>query len=245
MAIKHKVNTLLKKSFQRTFRLVGIEILTSSDHSNNGLLPIVQEFFLRQSRGILHIGAHEGQEAVMYDWLSKPVIYCEAIPLYFERLQKKIKPFRNQVALNALLDSECRSSRDFFITSNNGESSSIYPLAGNEYWHGLENSEVCKLPSKRLDCIFSDLEMREFDYWIVDVQGAEIEVLKGAGSLLIHCKWLQVEISQGKFYEGGAEFQEVKDFLKLKGFVPMWLPSQPHEEIIFMNTSSLNVARAL
>jgi len=242
MGIKYKINTLLKQNIQRLFGLMGVQILTRSDHSANGLQPIVREFFLRQSHGILHIGAHEGQEAEMYDHLSKPVIWIEASPLYFERLQENIRPFRNQVALNALLDSQCNASRDFFITSNNGESSSIYPLAGNEYWRGLKNSEVCKLPSKRLDCISSDLKMREFDYWIVDVQGAELEVLKGAGDLLSYCRYLQVEISQEKFYEGGAEFQEVKAFLKSRSFVPMWLPSHPHEEIIFTNTNFVNVA---
>jgi len=241
MERKRKVKTLLKKLFLRVFGLMGVEILTSSDHSTNGLQPFVREFFLRQSHGILHIGAHEGQEAEVYSRLSKPVIWIEAIPLYFEKLRVNVGSFHNQLALNALLDSKCQSSRDFFIASNNAESSSIYPLAGNDYWRGLENSEVCKLPSKRLDCIFSGLELREFDYWIVDVQGAELEVLKGAGDLLNYCRYLQVEISQEKFYEGGAEFQELRAFLDSKSFIPMWLPSRPHEEIIFMNPGSSNV----
>lgn len=241
MGKTRKVKTLLKKILVGFFAVVGLDLLTRSDHSTNGLQPLVREFFLRQSHGILHIGAHEGQEAEMYNRLARPVIWIEAIPFYFEKLQKNIKSFGNQRAFNALLDSECHNFRDFFITSNNGESSSIYPLAGNEYWRGLENSEVCKLPSKRLDCIFSGFELREFDYWIVDVQGAELEVLKGAGDLLNYCRYLQVEISQEKFYEGGAEFQELRAFLDSKSFIPMWLPSRPHEEIIFMNPSSSNV----
>jgi len=229
------VKTLLKKILVGFFAVVGLDLLTRSDHSTNGLQPIVREFFLRQSHGILHIGAHEGQEAEIYNRLSKPVFWIEAIPFYFEKLQNNIKRFTNQRAFNALLDSECHEFRDFFVASNNGESSSIYPLAGNDYWGGLENSEVCKLPSKRLDCIFSDIELREFDYWIVDVQGAELEVLKGAGELLNYCKYLQVEISQEKFYEGGTEFLELRAFLKSQSFIPMWLPSRPHEEIIFLN----------
>ena len=237
MSIKHKINTLLKKVVKSFFDLVNLQILTSSDHSTNGLQPFVREFFLRQSHGILHIGAHEGQEADVYNRLSKSVIWIEAIPSFFTRLQDNIKPYLNQVAFNALLDSRCHSSRDFFIASNNGESSSMYPLAGNGYWKGLENTEVCKLASKRLDCIFVDLKIREYDYWVVDVQGAEIEVLKGAGDLLKCCRYLQVEISQEKFYEGGAQFEDLRDFLESRSFVPMWLPSKPHEEVIFLNVS--------
>ena len=171
----------------------------------------------------------------MYYRMSRSVICVEAVPLYFQRLVKNIEQFHNQIALNALLGAQCNKSRDFYITSNNGESSSVYPLAGNEYWRGLENLEICRLPSKRLDCLISEVQIREYDYWIVDVQGAEIEVLEGAGDLLGHCRYLQVEISQEKFYEGGADFQEVKTFLESKFFVPMWLPSKPHEEIIFRN----------
>jgi len=215
--------------------VVNAQILTSSDHTTNGLQPIVREFFLRQSRGIIHIGAHEGQEADMYHRLSKSVIWVEAVPHYYEKLSENIKSFNNQIALNALLAAQCNDAQDFFIASNNGESSSIYPLAGNDYWKGLVNSEVCRLPSKRLDCIISDYDIRGYDYWIVDVQGAEIEVLKGAGSLLQFCRYLQVEISQESFYEGGAEFQDVKIFLESESFIPLWLPSRAHEEIIFRN----------
>jgi|LakMenEpi03Aug12_release.lakeMendotaPanAssembly.Ray.scaffolds.fasta_scaffold641836_1 FkbM family methyltransferase len=229
------VNTFLKKVLVKVFSLISVEILTSSDHTTNGLQPLVREFFLLQSHGILHIGAHEGQEAKMYNRLTKAVIWVEAVPRYFEKLSENIKQFHNQIAFNAMLGAQCQSLRDFFITSNNGESSSLYPLAKNEYWEGLENSEVCRLPSKRLDCLFSDLEIQEFDYWIVDVQGAEIEVLEGAGNLLKFCRYLQVEISQEKFYFGGANFQDVKFFLESKSFAPLWLPSKPHEEIIFRN----------
>lgn len=235
MQRRAKINTVFKKLFVSFFGLLGVEILTRSDHTTNGLQPIVREFFIRQCRGVLHIGAHEGQEADKYYRMSRSVIWVEAVPLYFQKLTQNIEQFHNQVAFNALLGSQCSNSRDFYITSNNGESSSVYPLAGNEYWRGLENSETVRLPSKRLDCLIPEVQVREYDYWIVDVQGAEIEVLEGAGDLLEYCRYLQVEISQEKFYEGGADFQDLKTFLEAKWFIPMWLPSKPHEEIIFRN----------
>jgi FkbM family methyltransferase len=235
MVTKNRIKTVIKKVFVSLFGHFGVEILTRSDQTINGLQPTVREFFILQCHGILHIGAHEGQEAKKYSQLSKSVLWVEAIPLYFERLLENIKPFHNQIAFNALVNSQCNDTQDFFITSNNGESSSLYPLAGNDYWKGLLNSEVIKLPSKRLDCIFSDFQIRAYNYWIIDVQGAEIEVLKGAGKLLRLCHYLQVEISQEIFYKGGAEFKELKMFLESESFAPLWLPSRAHEEIIFRN----------
>lgn len=234
--MRTKLNSWLKLLLSRSLSLVGVSILTKSDRTTNGLQPLVHEFFLRQSRGVLHVGAHEGQEAQTYSNLSKSVIWIEAIPHYFDKLQRNIAQHSSQSAWNLLLDSKCADSRPFYTTSNDCESSSIYPLVENDHWMGLTNCEILELPARRLDCVFSPSTLSGADYWIIDVQGAEIEVLKGAGHLLSLCQYLQVEISQENFYEGGAQFGDLRDFLESKSFFPLWLPSQPHEEIIFRNS---------
>lgn len=234
--VKFKLNTWIKLVLSRILARVDVQILTRSDRSTNGLQPLLREFFMRQSRGILHVGAHEGQEANRYSDLSKLVIWVEAIPSYFQKLQNNIAKYPNQFAYNFLLASDCADSRAFFTTSNDCESSSIYPLAENQYWDGLKNSGILQLPARRLDCVFSSSMLKEVDYWIVDVQGAEIDVLVGAGSLLSLCKYLQVEISQEEFYKGGAQFGDLRDFLETNFFFPLWLPTKPHEEVIFINT---------
>ena len=234
--MRSKLNTWAKTFLSSILARFSIDILTRSDRTTNGLQPFVREFFMRQSRGIFHVGAHEGQEAQRYSNLSQPVVWVEAIPSYFERLQNNVAKYPNQSAYNFLLASDCADSRAFFTTSNDCESSSIYPLADNEYWDGLKNSEILQLPARRLDCVFSSSVLKEVDYWIVDVQGAEIDVLVGAGSLLSLCKYLQVEISQEEFYKGGAQFGDLRAFLETNFFFPLWLPTKPHEEVIFINT---------
>ena len=54
---------------------------------------------------------------------------------------------------------------------------------------------------------------------IIDVQGAELEVLSGGKEALHHTNVIEVEISQQKIYDGGALFQQVDDLLKKFGFV--------------------------
>ena len=66
---------------------------------------------MRQSRGIFHVGAHEGQEAQRYSNLLQPVVWVEAIPSYFERLQNNVAKYPNQSAYNFLLASDCADSR--------------------------------------------------------------------------------------------------------------------------------------
>lgn len=240
MDFELQIRTFLKRLIQQFLGFFSAKIVTKSDHTMNGLQPFVREFFIQQCSGVLHIGAHEGQERDFYFQLSKPVIWVEALRDHFEQLQNNIQEYPNQKAFNVLLDSSCLISRNFYITSNNGESSSIYPLANNEYWNNLKNTDMYTLPSQRLDCFFDKSQIVGHNYWIIDVQGAEIEVLRGSGDLLNYCKYLQIEISQEEFYIGGAQFEDLRKFLELKMFIPLWLPRKFHEEVIFLNAKFEN-----
>lgn len=54
----------------------------------------------------------------------------------------------------------------------------------------------------------------------IDVQGAELEVLKGAGEVLRNTEYLILETSLFRFFIGGPQFDAVVEFMKSKGFVP-------------------------
>lgn len=54
----------------------------------------------------------------------------------------------------------------------------------------------------------------------IDVQGAELEVLKGAKQLAQKCGVIVLEVSLFKFHVTGAEFNDVIIFMKNIGFVP-------------------------
>ena len=53
----------------------------------------------------------------------------------------------------------------------------------------------------------------------LDVQGAELDILKGAEKCLAHCKDIIVECQHANYNEGAPKFKEVKTFLESKGFV--------------------------
>lgn len=231
-------NSVVKKSLNYLCGFLGAQILTRSDHSKNGLKPYMVEFFMRQSSGILHIGAHEGQEANFYDSLQIPVVWVEANPEIFTSLVTNLKKYPNQSAVNYLLAADDQQGRDFFTTNNGGHSSSMFPLSPGHAWTGLVNTDTFKLDTSRLDSKFSSNDLGDLDFWIIDTQGAELEVLIGAGQLLVNCcKYLLVEISQGDFYQGGAAYKDIREFLAERNFVPIYSPSHPHEEVMFLNLS--------
>lgn len=238
------MKTLVKSNFKSLlnsmFNSFGARLITRSDRSLNGIKPYMLEYFLRQSNGILHIGAHEGQESEFYNSLEKPVIWIEANPMVYINLKTNIKKFSDQTAFNFMLAASDNKDRIFHFTSNNAHSASMFPLASNHSWSGLVNTHSIVLHANRLDTKFDVKDLIYFDFWIIDTQGAELEVLIGAGKTLTECcKYLLVEISQSEFYEGGASYQQVRDFLAKHDFVPLFEPVHNHEEVLFVNTTKL------
>jgi FkbM family methyltransferase len=228
------IKSYLKKAVVKFFSLLDVRVITNSDVSKNGLFPYVVEFFLIQSTGVLHIGAHLGQEADYYAKLDKRVLWIEADPSIFPSLKAHVSVHSNQNAKNVLVNRICDENTIFHLASNNSESSSIYELADNPLWRGLSNVGSISLPSHTLDCVLENEMVSDLDFWVLDVQGGELAVLEGAkNSLSTHCNYLQIEVSQDEFYRGGAQYSQIKNFLAKIGFFPMWEPMASHEEVIF------------
>lgn len=60
--------------------------------------------FLKNTTGLIHIGANEGQERFHYKKYNiSKVLWIEADPSMFKKLQKNISSLKNQKAINYLL----------------------------------------------------------------------------------------------------------------------------------------------
>ncbi len=58
---------------------------------------------IKKSNGVLHLGAHAGQEALNYYSFNKPVVWVEAMPHVFDRLVENVSQYHNQKAICALI----------------------------------------------------------------------------------------------------------------------------------------------
>jgi FkbM family methyltransferase len=199
----------------------------------------IQNKLLKTGGAVLHIGAHRGQEAKYYSEIGIKVIWIEANPAMFEMLSSNIAKYKNQRAICALLGDSDGSLIDFHIASNDGMSSSMFQFGEELGFSGLNMTNSEKLTMKRLDKIFSVKDLNNFTHWVLDVQGAELLVLEGAGVLLDTCHSLYIEVSTRNVYKDGASWKELSGFLKDRGFVPLWDPkAKSHENIIFIRYRS-------
>jgi FkbM family methyltransferase len=219
-------------SAKKLFSLFGLEVYRKGLDGGENWISLRNRLY-QQADGILHVGAHYGQEAERYHNSGTRVIWVEGMPDTFETLSHRIKSYHNQTAILAILGDSNRLVK-FNITDNQGQSSSVFSLSQGHRFPTKGVSEI-SLQMKRLDDILTTQDLAGFSHWVVDVQGAELIVLQGAGDLLDNCYSLDVEVSTYETYKGGAKFEELDSFLREKGFVSLWeFAKNSHGNLLYL-----------
>jgi FkbM family methyltransferase len=99
------------------------------------------------------------------------------------------------------------------------DASSFLPLtaAASKLWN-IKNSTPRQLSVRTLDAVVATESLPSPDLIKLDVQGFELEVLKGATKTLNSVSWVLSEVSFSTLYEGQPSFSEYVTFLATLGF---------------------------
>lgn len=76
------------------------------------------------------------------------------------------------------------------------------------------------VPAVTIDGVIKDTCVKGPFLLKIDVQGAELDVLRGAAETLTETEYVLCEVSLFKFFESGPEMVEVFSYMKSLGFVP-------------------------
>ena len=176
--------------------------------------------FLADCRGVIHVGANAGQERRRYQRYGLDVLWIEAIPAVYEILLRNIAPFRRQRAINALVTDREGDERVFYLSSNSGLSSSIFrPHQHQWLWPQIAFEEQATLTTTTLGAILAATpNAAHHDALVMDTQGSELLVLKGAADYLGQFRFIFAEAADFHIYEGGATEAEITSFLSGHGF---------------------------
>lgn len=172
----------------------------------------------------IHVGAHWGEERETYEQLGlTSVLWVEGSKDNYQRLLQRIaEPTTTKhVAIHGLVTDQPGQPITLRHVSGGGAANSIFPLTQiAAEWPAkvVETGETELLISDTLDRIASAHGFVPADLIVIDVQGAELLVLKGATHLLTKAKAVIVEVSQRPYYSGGVLQPELSQYLRNRGF---------------------------
>lgn len=189
------------------------------------LIPF-RELFARHSieaNGVVHLGANLGQEADAYAALGiSRVIWVEALPDVYRQLVKNVARYPENIPLWACLSDTDGDIVSFNVADNGGQSSSFLEFGTHRKAHpNVHFLKRIEMVTTRLDTLLKDNDVSLGTGWFlnVDVQGAELLVLRGMGDLLLCFDHAYIEVNTDILYQGCPLVGEIDDYLRGFGFV--------------------------
>ena len=180
--------------------------------------------------GVIHVGANDGSECVSYNAAGADAcLYIEPVTETFDRLRSNISRFPRHLAVKAVCSDVSGETVTMNVSSNSGLSSSIFPL-GNHATIFPDITYIGQevLVTRTLDeIVAAEAPDADFNLLVVDTQGAELKVLKGATQVLSQIDGVYIEVSEMPLYVGGCTLDEVTAFLRAHGFDMKWLQIWP------------------
>jgi FkbM family methyltransferase len=189
-----------------------------------------------KARGIIHVGAHEGQEYEGYikDGI-KNILLFEPVQANFDLLMDTVKDSYPGVrCFNMALGNKTGSVYMFIEKQNRGMSCSVLEPETHldQYpWIVFDGKEKVKID--KLDNI--EFDKSKFNILNVDVQGYELEVFKGAGKTLKSIDAIFTEVNMVEMYKGCALITDIDILLSHFGFVRVTeLPNDNWGEALYI-----------
>lgn len=177
--------------------------------------------FLSKIRGVIHVGANSGFERHLYDAFGLRVLWVEPIPAVFEILSNNISSFPSQRALNYLVTAEDGKSYEFHIANNGGHSSSILDFSKHkEMFPEVTYTETVTLTGARLATLMKNegIDVSQYDALVLDTQGSECSILRGASDILGQFRFVKVEVADFEAYENCCQIGELSEFMSSHGY---------------------------
>ncbi len=168
--------------------------------------------------GVIHVGGHHGHEISLYKEINTqcPVEIFEPHPKSFEILMNNVQQYQGINAHNVALGLVESTMTMFVETANGGQSNSLLPPKKHvEQYPHIRFDSTIQVPVKTLDSFNLD---KRFNFLSIDVQGFELEVLKGAIKTLTNVDFIICEVNNAELYLGCCMVEEIDSFLHSHGF---------------------------
>ena len=162
-------------------------------------------------RLVLDIGAYTGEWTALCQqiWPQAAVLMIEAHPERARLLEKKAASWSRVKARQALLGSAPKASVPFYEQES---ASSVLPESAKR------NQASILLAMETLDDVLIDTSCGKADLLKLDVQGYELEILRGGRKAIPDIEVILIEVNLIAIYQGAPLVRETVDYLGDAGF---------------------------
>tara|TARA_Y100001968_G_C19201312_1_gene640118 strand:- start:90 stop:809 length:720 start_codon:yes stop_codon:yes gene_type:complete len=162
--------------------------------------------------GVIHIGAHLGQEYNDYTKLNiKNMMFFEPQKEIFKQLKSNVGKSSSIQLHNIALGNEVGQKKMYIDSYNQGSSSILKPRKHLKQYPHIKFEKEIIIDINKLDNILNKDHL--FNFINIDVQGFELEVFKGAKRTLDNIDYIYSEVNRDEVYDNCAKVDELDDFL--------------------------------
>lgn len=198
-----------------------------SRHSTAYGLHLLHERGFRPA-GVLDIGAYHGEFAILARqfWPEASVLMVEPQPQKRELLEALAKQLGGEIDVCTTLLGEAERAACAFHQLR-----TPFGSTGSSLYHEASDypRETLLLPMTTVDTLLAGRAGRGFDLWKIDVQGAELDVLRGGKRALVGVEALLVELSLHVVNHGAPLIAEVIAEFDRLGFALFELLQLPRD----------------
>ena len=163
-------------------------------------------------KGAIHIGAHYGEE--LEDYIEEgiqDILLFEPLEENFNIVEKKAKDLNANIeGYQVALGTQREGTTTMYVSDNEKQSSSILkPKVHLTHHPNVKFPTTEEVELATLDQYYC----YNYNFINMDVQGYELEVLKGATKTLEQISYVYCEVNRDEVYENNAYVEEIDEFL--------------------------------
>lgn len=161
--------------------------------------------------GIIHVGGHFGEEICEYvETGIQNIVIFEPLVSNFITLERNVRNLNANIQGHQVALGSAEGTVDMYVSSNKGLSSSILkPKKHLTQYRDITFNVKENVELKTLD----SYNYKNFNFLNMDVQGYELEVLRGAKKTLEYIDYVYCEVNRDEVYEDNAYIEEIDEFL--------------------------------
>ena len=187
--------------------------------------------------GVLHIGAHQAEEEHQYKDLHwGHMFWVEANPKLYASLKQNLDPTNNSVLNCAAWDVDKQNLT--FHETTDSQSSSLFELNKHKiHYPQILPLAQYQVQTRRIDALFGSPP--PFTFVNIDVQGAELQVIRGIGNLISSLEAIYSEVNREELYLGCANVSDIDLYLKNFGFervATRWILGKGWGDALYLNS---------